>query len=326
MSLNSATAVAAALLVSFDAASAMVAAATKPMTYTRLGSSDLMVSDCCLGTMTWGKQNTAKEAADQLSAAWDMGVNFLDTAEGYPVPMTAETQGETDRCIAKWMKTAKQPRDSVILATKVCGRNDRFTWFRDGPTIVNRDQVIASVDASLSRLETDHIDLLQIHWPDRYVPLFGTTRYDVSKERDDEVSFAEQVEVMGELIKAGKIRHWGLSNETPFGVCEFARVCDALGVPRPVSVQNSYSLLQRSDETGLVEAMRRLDVGYLPYSPLSAGVLSGKYRGLQTPPAGSRMELFQGYMDRYLKSQAISHRPSLLFFFKSVGFLGSEFA
>ena len=161
----------------------------------QLGSSDLRVSSCCLGTMTWGNQNTADEAAEQLSLAIDAGVNFIDTAEGYPIPLDAETQGATDRAIGAWLKTSGQPRDSIVLASKVCGFNERFTWFRGGTTRVTREQVIASVDASLSRLGTDHIDLLQIHWPDRYVPLFGSTRYDVSKEREGSVSFEEQVEV-----------------------------------------------------------------------------------------------------------------------------------
>lgn len=263
---------------------------------------DIAVSECCLGTMTWGSQNTDDEAYEQLELAWDAGVNFLDTAEGYPIPMNAETQGRTDAAIAAWMKKSKRPRDSVILATKVCGYNDRFTWFRDGPTRVSEAQITASVDASLRRLGTDHIDLLQVHWPDRYVPLFGSTRYDPSKERPDEVPFEEQARAMGALIEAGKVRAWGLSNETPYGVCEFAKVCEQLGVPPPVSVQNSYSLLQRSDETGLVEAMRRHDVGYLPYSPLSAGVLSNKYAS--GAPAGSRLGLFPGYLDRYLGTSA----------------------
>jgi len=217
------------------------------------------------------------------------------------------------------MGASRQPRDSVILATKVCGYNERFTWFRGGPTRVTAEQIVASVDASLQRLNTDYIDLLQIHWPDRYVPLFGSTRYEVSKEREDDVSFEEQARAMGELVKAGKVRHWGLSNETPVGVCEFVAACKAEGAPKPVSVQNSYSLLTRSDELGLVEAMRQHDVGYLAYSPLSAGVLTGKYAGYHSgtfldvvvrreeaaePPGGSRLSLFPGYMDRYLRTYA----------------------
>jgi len=314
-------AMAAAALAS--AASGMtVAAPRKAMAYNKLGSSDLMVSSCCLGTMTWGNQNTDEEAAEQLCAAWDAGVNFLDTAEGYPVPMTAERQGATDRAIGRWLSTTKQPRDGVIIATKMCGFNDRFTWFREdgGGTRVTRDQIVESVEASLKRLGVDHIDLLQIHWPDRYVPLFGSTRYEVGKERPDSVSFTEQARAMGELIRSGKVRHWGLSNETPLGVCEFVAACAAEGVPPPVSVQNSYSLLARADESGLVEAMRTHDVGYLAYSPLSAGVLTGKYAGhhagtfldvviresddVEEPPPNSRLSLFPGYMERYLRTTA----------------------
>jgi len=268
----------------------------------KLGTSDLLVSPCCLGTMTWGNQNTDTEAASQLNAAWDCGINFLDTAEIYPVPVSEEKQGATDRAIAKWLRTSTWARDDVVLATKVSGFNERFTWLRGEPTRVNREQVLASVDASLARLGVDHIDLLQIHWPDRYVPLFGSTRYDVTKERAF-VPFLEQVRVMGELIHAGKIRAWGLSNETPHGVSAFVAACAAEGVALPASVQNSYSLLQRTDEMGLVETMSAHKIGYLPYSPLSAGVLSGKYRGLSMPPAGSRLELFGGYMDRYLSTR-----------------------
>eukprot|EP00316_Scyphosphaera_apsteinii_P023831 CAMPEP_0119314280 /NCGR_PEP_ID=MMETSP1333-20130426/32292_1 /TAXON_ID=418940 /ORGANISM="Scyphosphaera apsteinii, Strain RCC1455" /LENGTH=336 /DNA_ID=CAMNT_0007319361 /DNA_START=217 /DNA_END=1227 /DNA_ORIENTATION=- len=251
--------------------------------------------------MTWGNQNTDSEAAAQLNAAWELGVNFLDTAECYPVPVSEEKQGNTDIAIAKWLRTSSWLRDEVVLATKVCGFNERFTWLRGEPTRVTREQVFASVDSSLARLGVDHIDLLQIHWPDRYVPLFGSTRYDMTKERDF-VPFVEQARAMGDLIMAGKIRAWGLSNETPHGVSAFVAACAAEGVPLPVSLQNSYSLLQRNDEMGLVETMRAHNIGYLPYSPLSAGVLSGKYRGLTVPPPGSRLELFGGYMERYLST------------------------
>ena len=167
----------------------------KPVTmkHRKLGSSDMMVSSCCLGTMTWGCQNTDEEAAAQMNCAWDMGVNFLDTAEIYPVPVEEAKQGATDRAIAKWLKTNNRARDEVIIASKVAGFNERFTWMRDGPTRVTRDQIISSVDASLARLGVEHLDLLQIHWPDRYVPMFGSVAYDCSKERDDAVSFEEQV-------------------------------------------------------------------------------------------------------------------------------------
>jgi aryl-alcohol dehydrogenase-like predicted oxidoreductase len=269
------------------------------MQYRKLGSSDMMVSSCCLGTMTWGNQNTEEEAAAQMNLAWEAGVNFMDTAEIYPVPVSEEKHGATDRAIAKWLKSNNRARDEVILASKVSGYNERFTWLRDGPTRVTRDQIISSVDASLSRLGVDHLDLLQIHWPDRYVPMFGSVAYDCKKERDDAVSFEEQARAMGELVASGKVRAWGLSNETPLGVSEFVAAAKREGAPPPASVQNSYSLLQRSDEVGLVEAMRHHDLAYLPYSPLSAGVLSGKYDGLSEAPEGSRLQLFDSYFERY---------------------------
>jgi len=278
----------------------------KPVTmkHRKLGSSDMMVSSCCLGTMTWGCQNTDEEAAAQMNCAWDMGVNFLDTAEIYPVPVEEAKQGATDRAIAKWLKTNNRARDEVIIASKVAGFNERFTWMRDGPTRVTRDQIISSVDASLARLGVEHLDLLQIHWPDRYVPMFGSVAYDCSKERDDAVSFEEQARAMGELVKSGKVRAWGLSNETPLGVSAFVSAAAREGAPPPVSVQNSYSLLQRSDEVGLVEAVRHHDVAYLPYSPLSAGVLSGKYDGLADAPEGTRLKLFDSYFERYANTCA----------------------
>merc|ERR1719486_898608 len=263
-----------------------------------------MVSRVCLGTMTWGNQNTDAEAAAQLNFAWDQGVNFLDTAEIYPVPIEEAKQGATDRAIGKWLKTNGRARDEVIIASKVAGFNERFTWMRDGPTRVTREQIHASVDASLDRLGVDHLDLLQIHWPDRYVPMFGSVAYDCTKEREDAVSFEEQARAMGELVAAGKVRAWGLSNETPLGVSAFVAAAAAEGAPPPVSVQNSYSLLRRSDEVGLVEAMRHHDVAYLPYSPLSAGVLTGKYRGEKAPPPGSRLGLFDNYYERYMQTCA----------------------
>jgi len=274
------------------------------MSYRKLGSSDIMVSSCCMGTMTWGNQNTNEDASEQLNLAWERGCNFLDTAEIYPVPVSEAKQGATDRAIAKWMKTNGRARDEVVIASKVAGFNERFTWLRGGPTRVTRDQIIASVDASLERLGVEHLDLLQIHWPDRYVPMFGSIRYEVAKEREDSVSFTEQARAMGELIKSGKVRSWGLSNETPLGVCEFVAACAREGAPPPVSVQNSYSLLQRTDEIGLVEALRTHDVGYLPYSPLSAGVLSGKYSNVAQAPTGSRLALFDGYYERYINTCA----------------------
>ena len=277
----------------------------RPITKRRqLGCSDIMVSSCCLGTMTWGSQNTDEEAAEQMNLAWEMGVNFMDTAEIYPVPVKGEHAGATDRAIAKWLKSNGRARDEVVLASKVAGFNERFTFLRGEATRVSREQIIASVDASLARLGVDHLDLLQIHWPDRYVPLFGNTAYDCTKERAASVSFEEQARTMAELVKSGKIRSWGLSNETPLGVSAFIAACEREGAPPPVSVQNSYSLLQRTDEAGLVEALRHHNVGYLPYSPLSAGVLSGKYQGREEPVDNSRLALFDGYYDKFKGTMA----------------------
>jgi len=277
------------------------------MEYTLLGSSDLKVSKVCLGTMTWGQQNTMAEGIEQLNCAFDeYGVNFLDTAEMYPVPTKPETQGETDRVIAKWLKG--RDRSKVILATKVSGASDRITWLpgRDGAGArVSKKDIKISVEESLKRLETDYLDLVQIHWPDRYVPLFGGATYDQTLEREY-YSFEEQLRAFDELIKEGKVRHIGISNETPFGVMKFGQTARELGLPKMVSIQNSYSLLVRSDyETGLTEVCSpsNENVGLLAYSPLCGGILTGKYARADCPPT-SRLNLFEGLMPRYKQSLA----------------------
>lgn len=272
-----------------------------------LGSSALVVPEVCLGTMTWGKQNTEAEAHEQLSYAKDRGVNFLDTAEMYPVPTEAETQGRTDRYIGSWLK--EQKREDIILATKVCGRSDRIDWVRNGGAnpIVDRKNILESVEKSLERLQTDYIDLLQIHWPDRYVPLFGDGPYDAKNEREA-VSYEEQLETLAELVRQGKVRALGVSNETSWGVSEFARVSRELNIPAVCSIQNAYSLLCRVNfETDLAEvcSKRNANVGLLAYSPLAGGALSGKYMSGNVPE-GARFTLFPGYMDRYNKSLAVT--------------------
>lgn len=260
--------------------------------------------------MTWGKQNTLEEGVQQLDMAFnDFGINFLDTAEMYPVPTEAETQGRTDLTVAEWLKRRRR-RDDVVLATKVCGFSERITWVREGgvPTRVSRDQILESVDKSLQRLGTDYIDLLQIHWPDRYVPLFGQDVYDPSKERDDAVSFEEQLETFQELVDQGKVRYIGVSNETPYGISQFSELSRRAALPKMVSIQNSYSLLVRSDfENGLCEVCspRHENVGLLAYSPLAGGILSGKYaRTSGSVDAKARLNLFPGFMERYSKSLA----------------------
>lgn len=281
------------------------------MQYNRLGDSDLIVSRVCMGTMTFGKQNTLEDGVEQLTKAFDeYGVNFLDTAEMYPVPTTADTQGATDRTVAAFLKT--RPRESVILATKVAGTSSRINWLR-GETAdfckLTKEQITYSIDASLSRLETDYIDLLQLHWPDRYVAMFGAPDYDIDKENlaGEDVSFEEQLSALNDAVKSGKVRYIGVSNETPFGVMQFASLAERFPdlYPKLISIQNSYSLLVRKDyEAGLTEVCspRNYNVGLLAYSPLAGGILTGKYsKGVVDPKA--RLNLFPGFMDRYKESQ-----------------------
>jgi aryl-alcohol dehydrogenase-like predicted oxidoreductase len=266
------------------------------MEYKKLGSSDLNVSALALGTMTFGEQNTETEAHAQLDFAVSRGVNFIDTAEMYPVAPRAETVHRTESYIGNWLK--KQQRDKLIVATKIAGPARGFAWIRGTPRI-NREQITAAIDGSLRRLQTDYVDLYQIHWPDRYVPMFGATSYDATQERDS-VPIAEQLQVLAELVKAGKVRHIGLSNETPWGVGEFVRCAEQLGLPRIVSIQNAYHLMNRTFESGLAEVCRHADVGLLAYSPLAFGWLTGKY--VTDPNAKGRITLFPGFGQRYNKA------------------------
>lgn len=265
------------------------------MDYRRLGSSDLNVSALALGTMTFGEQNSEAEAHAQLDFAVSRGVNFIDTAEMYPVAPRAETVHRTESYIGSWLKN--QPRGKLVVATKIAGPGRGFGWIRNGPRI-DRAHLTAAIDGSLRRLQTDYVDLYQIHWPDRYVPMFGTTSYDVSQERDT-TPIAEQLQALAELVKAGKVRHIGLSNETPWGVAEFVRCAEQLGLPKVVSIQNAYHLMNRTFESGLAEICHHADVGLLAYSPLAFGWLSGKY--LADPNARGRITLFPGFGQRYNK-------------------------
>jgi len=265
------------------------------MEYRALGNSGLEVSALALGTMTFGEQNSEADAHAQLDYAVARGVNFIDTAEMYPVPPRAETVFRTETLIGNWLK--RQPRDKLIVASKIAGPARGFAWIRNGPRI-NRAQINAAIDASLHRLQTDHVDLYQIHWPDRYVPMFGATSYDASQEHAT-VPIAEQLQALAELVKAGKVRHIGLSNETPWGVMEFLRAADEFGLPRIASIQNAYHLMNRTFESGLAEVCHHNSVGLLAYSPLAFGWLSGKY--LDAPAAQGRITLFPGFGQRYNK-------------------------
>ncbi|KAL5851803.1 hypothetical protein ACOSQ3_006921 [Xanthoceras sorbifolium] len=273
-----------------------------PLQYRKLGDSDLQISEITLGTMTFGEQNTEKEAHEILSYAFGHGINILDTAEAYPIPTKKETQGRTDLYISSWLKS--QPRDKVILATKVCGYSERSSYLRDNATVLRVDaaNIKESVEKSLKRLNTDYIDLLQIHWPDRYVPLFGEYTYDYSKWRPS-VPFVEQLRALQELIDEGKVRYIGVSNETSYGVMEFVHAAKVEGLPKIVSIQNSYSLLVRCRfEMDLVEVCHpnNCNIGLLAYSPLGGGSLTGKYIDINSEAARKgRINLFPGYMERY---------------------------
>jgi len=270
------------------------------MEYRQLGASDLKVSALALGTMTFGEQNSEAEAHAQLDLAVAHGVNFIDTAEMYPVAPRAETAGRTESYIGTWLK--HQPRDQLIVATKIAGPARGFAWIRNGPRI-DRQHLEAAIDGSLRRLQTDYVDLYQIHWPDRYVPIFGATGYDVAQERDS-VPIAEQLQALADLVRAGKVRHIGLSNETPWGVMEFLRCAETLGLPKIVSVQNACHLMNRTFESGLAEVCRHANVGLLAYSPLAFGHLTGKYLADPQVPGittRGRVTLFPGFGQRYNK-------------------------
>lgn len=267
------------------------------MKYNQLGASDLKVSEICLGTMTYGNQNTIEDAHQQLDYAINQGINFLDAAEMYPVPPRGETQGKTETYIGEWLQ--KQQRDQIIVATKISGPDRHFSWLRGGNNKINYDNISQAVNDSLQRLQTDYIDLYQIHWPDRYVPTFGQTIYNPEFERET-VPITEQLTAFADIIQAGKIRYLGLSNETPWGVSEFIRIANQLGLPQVVSIQNAYNLLNRNFDTGLAEVSRYTDVGLLAYSPLAFGFLSGKYIENQAIE-NTRISLFPGFGQRYLK-------------------------
>ncbi|MBW4679129.1 MAG: NADP(H)-dependent aldo-keto reductase [Microcoleus vaginatus WJT46-NPBG5] len=266
------------------------------MQYKQLGQSDLSISEICLGTMTYGQQNTIEEAHQQLDYAVACGVNFIDAAEMYPVPARQETQGRTEEYIGQWL--TKQQREQLIIATKIAGPTRSMSWIRGKNRAINRQNVEQAVNDSLKRLQTDYIDLYQIHWPDRYVPLFGQTVYEPHLERET-IPIAEQLTIFADLIKAGKIRYLGLSNETPWGVSEFCHLSKQLGLPPVVSIQNAYNLLNRVFEGALAETCRRENVGLLAYSPLGFGTLTGKYQ--QAQPTNARMTLFSNFGSRYLK-------------------------
>jgi aryl-alcohol dehydrogenase-like predicted oxidoreductase len=260
-----------------------------------LGHSGLNVSPICLGTMTFGEQVAEPDAFAILDRACGRGVNFLDTAEMYSVPARAETFGATETILGRWFAQHPGQRQKVVLATKVAGPSRGMPWIREGKGMTAAD-IVASCEGSLRRLQTDVIDLYQIHWPERHVPAFGTRYYDPSKETS-QTPIHEQLDALAGLVKAGKVRAIGLSNETPYGVHEFVRLAEQHGLPRVASVQNPYCLLNRTYENALDETCHRLGVSLLAYSPLAFGLLTGKFdaSGTTGPGAheGARMARYE---------------------------------
>jgi aryl-alcohol dehydrogenase-like predicted oxidoreductase len=252
----------------------------------QLGQSGLRVTPVCLGTMVFGEQVDETTSHAILSRAVERGIKFVDTAEMYAVPTRKETYGATETIIGNWMKKNPGVRGKIVLATKVAGPSRGMPWVREGLGMTQQD-IFDSCEKSLERLQVDTIDLYQIHWPERNVPMFGSMYYDPTKERT-KTSIHEQLEAFAKLIKDGKVRHIGLSNETPWGVHEFVRIAEQHGLPRVATVQNAYCLLNRTVENGLDESLHRLEVSLLAYSPLAFGLLTGKYDesgidGPQTP-------------------------------------------
>jgi len=269
------------------------------MKKTPLGRTDLNVTRICLGTMTFGEQNTEAEAHSQLDYAIERGINFIDTAEMYPVPPSAGTQGATERFIGSWLKKSGKRAD-VVLATKAAGPNPNQTWIRGGRQNLDAANLRAALDASLARLQTDYVDLYQLHWPSRNVPIFGSNSFDPAKERPG-IAIEETLAALGELVKEGKIRHIGVSNESPWGVCEFIKQAETRGLPRIATIQNLYNLTARAFETTLLdEVCYRENVSLLAYSPLAFGQLSAKY--VDNPQARGRLTIYPPtWSPRYLR-------------------------
>ncbi len=260
------------------------------MKYSYLGDTDVKVSRICLGSMTFGEQNTEPQAFEQMDLALDKGVNFFDAAEMYPVPPKPETQGDTERIIGNWFKKSGK-RDKVVLATKITGKSEGFRHVRGGELpSYDRKNIEYALHENLKRLQTDYIDLYQLHWPDRKTNTFGQLGY-THDAGDSFVPLLETLQILGEFVKQGKIRHIGLSNETPWGVLEALRAHEKAGVPRVVSVQNPYNLLNRSYEVGMAEISVREKCGLLAYSPLAFGMLTGKYLN-GALPEGARLTLY----------------------------------
>ncbi len=271
------------------------------MNYKKLGSTDVDVSTICLGTMTWGEQNSKADGFEQMDYAIDNGVNFWDTAEIYAIPMRKETYGETENIIGEWFKKTKK-REKVILATKVSGPTSK-EYIRGGGCSYDQKSMSEALEKSLKRMQTDYIDLYQLHWPERNTNFFGKQGYEHDSNEKNWIAFEEILESLKKFIDAGKIRYVGLSNETAWGLAKCLELSKIKNLPKMMSVQNPYNLLNRTYEVGLAEISVREQSGLLAYSPLAFGYLTGKYRN-NNMPKGSRIDLFKDF-DRYNNENGI---------------------
>ena len=261
------------------------------MKFKKLGNTDLDVSSICLGTMTWGTQNSEKDAFEQMDYSLDQGVNFFDTAELYSIPPTAESYGKTEVMIGNWFEKKKN-RDKIILASKIAGPG--LDWIRDGKNSFDEKGIGKAIEGSLKRLKTDYIDLYQLHWPERSTNTFGRREYTINKNEKEWNDFESVLNALDKFIKSGKIRYIGMSNETPYGLSKYLEISKNKNLPRMMSVQNPYSLVNRTYEIGMSEISIREKCGLLVYYPLASGALSGKYRKGQMPK-NARMTLFKGW-------------------------------
>ena len=298
------------------------------MDFVELGNSQLTVSKICLGTMTFGDQNSQNEAHEQLNYAVSKGINFIDTAEMYPVPPKADTYTRTETIIGYWLKT--QQRDQLIIGSKISGPRRGLGWIRNNDFSLDRATIRQALHDSLKRLQTDYIDNYQIHWPERNVPLFGQYQFDAANELDGKgnekqwVSIQNQLETLDELIKEGKIRAIGLSNEQPWGVMEFVRCAKQYNLPHVATLQNGCNLLNRHIDFGMSEILYRENISLLAYSPLAFGHLSGKY--LADAQATGRVTLFKGYAQRYTKPNVLDACDAYLMLAKAHGYCLTELA
>ncbi len=292
------------------------------MKYNKLSNTDLKVSEICLGTMTFGRQNTEKEAHEQLDFAVGNGVNFIDTAELYAVPTNKNVHGLTEEYIGSWISSRKK-RDDIILATKIIGHSSGLDFIRVNPSFSDV-HLNEAVEKSLKRLQTDYIDLYQLHWPMRNTNMFGKRAFPYDTNDKWQEDFAQVVESMDKLIKAGKIRHWGVSNETPWGLMKYIKIADENNWPRPVSIQNPYNLLNRTYEYGNAEVSMYENIGLLAYSPMSFGLLSGKYH-IKNDKSDDRLNQFKE-LSRYNSQLSYRAAEGYIGIAKKYGFSPAQMA